>query len=103
MRILTRMSLALLATLALAACSSGTPTVDKDDLAKQVSDKLAASVGQTPKSVECPDDLVGKVGTTTTCTLTAEDGTTFGVTVTVTGVDGSDVSYDAQVDQTPAN
>ncbi|WP_307644745.1 DUF4333 domain-containing protein [Nocardia uniformis] len=41
----------------------------------------------------------GKVGTTMRCTLTA-GGDTLGLTVTVTSVDGDNVKYDVEVDET---
>jgi predicted thioesterase len=42
-----------------------------------------------------------KVGATQRCTLTALDGTTIGVTATVTAVNGDDVSFDFKVDDEP--
>ena len=66
-------------------------------------DQLARKVGQTPKSVTCPGDLAAQTGTTMRCILTADDGTAFGVTVTVTAVDTStgNVGLDMKVDNTP--
>ena len=89
----------LLAAAALAVgvgCSS-MPTVDKDDLEKEVSTQLEKTVGQAPDSVDCPEDLDGEKGATQRCTLTAGDDE-VGLTVTVTGVDGSKVAFDIQVD-----
>ena len=79
-------------------------TVKKADVEKQVSDQLTQKVGQTPKSVTCPGDLAAQTGTTMRCILTADDGTTIGLTVTVTSVDTStgNVSFDIKVDNTPA-
>ena len=49
--------------------------------------------------MSCPD-LRAQVGESQRCTLfTGTD--TYGVTVTVTGVQGSDVRFDIQVDPTP--
>jgi hypothetical protein len=81
------------------ACGAG--TVDKDDVAKAAEDALEQQVGQRP-DVSCPKDLEGKVGATTRCTLTADgvDGT-YGVTVTVTKVEGDKASFDFQVDSEP--
>ena len=81
------------------ACSSEM-AVDKDALAKEVSSQLASEVGHEPESVTCPEDLTGKVGATTTCTL-SDAGESYGVTVTVTSVDGSDVKFDMKVDEAP--
>jgi hypothetical protein len=44
-------------------------------------------------SVECPDNLPGLEGATTTCTLTSGEQS-FEMTVTATAVDGTDVEFD---------
>ena len=73
--------------------------VDGDDVARSVFDQVAATVGARPERVSCPD-LRAQVGESQRCTLfTGTD--TYGVTVTVTGVQGSDVRFDIQVDRTP--
>jgi Domain of unknown function (DUF4333) len=85
------------------ASPSAPVTAKKADVEKQVSDQLARKVGQTPKSVTCPGDLAAQTGTTMRCILTADDGTAFGVTITVTAVDTStgNVGLDMKVDNTP--
>jgi hypothetical protein len=86
-----------------AACSfsaSTTPTVDKDELAKEISAQLAKQVGRAPESVECPDNLKGEVGATTRCTLN-DAGEAYGINVNVTKVDGTDVKFDLKVDDKP--
>jgi hypothetical protein len=86
-----------------AACSfsaSTTPTVDKGELAKEISAQLQKQVGRAPESVDCPDDLKGEVGATTRCSLT-DAGETYGVNVDVTKVDGTDVKFDLKVDDKP--
>jgi uncharacterized protein DUF4333 len=76
-------------------------TVDKKDLAKEISAQLEKQVGRAPDSVDCPDDLKGEVGATTRCTL--KDGSdTYGVNVNVTKVDGTDVKFDLKVDDQPS-
>ncbi|MER6139822.1 DUF4333 domain-containing protein [Streptomyces sparsogenes] len=80
---------------------SSPPKLSSDKLATTVADKLAASTGQAKPDITCPDDLVGKDGTTTRCKLTADDGSTLGVTVTVTSVDGSRINFDVKADDTP--
>lgn len=90
----------------LAACSASagsSPTVSQSDLEQQVSSKLEQTVGQKPKSVACPGALDGRVGTTERCILTAEDGTTFGLTVSVTSVSGKTINFDIAVDATPSS
>ncbi|WKX69396.1 DUF4333 domain-containing protein [Streptomyces sp. XD-27] len=80
--------------------SSSTPQLSADKLATKVAEMLAAEKGLSKPQVTCPEDLVGKVGTTTRCTLTADDGSTLGVTVTVKSVDGSEVNITAKADDT---
>ncbi|WP_438297263.1 DUF4333 domain-containing protein [Streptomyces sp. HUAS TT7] len=47
-----------------------TPKLSADRVADTVAEKLAAATGQPRPHVTCPEDLVGKVGTTMRCTLT---------------------------------
>ncbi len=75
-------------------------TVDKDQVAKEVSDQLAAQVGATPDNVTCPDNLKGTEGATLRCDLSS-NGQTYGVTVTVTSVSAGDVMFDFKVDDHP--
>jgi hypothetical protein len=85
----------------MAGCSSGPPTVAKGDLAAEITKRLEEQVGRAPDSVTCPEDLKGEVGVTERCEL--KDGPdTYGVTVTVTAVDGADVKFDFKVDEKPA-
>lgn len=81
----------------LAGCSSE-PTLPADKVADTAAEKLAAQTGQPKPKVTCPDDLVGKVGTTMKCKLTAQDGSSLGVTIKVTSVDGDDIKYDIKAD-----
>ncbi|MFI0732191.1 DUF4333 domain-containing protein [Streptomyces sp. NPDC021225] len=78
-----------------------TPKLSADKLATTVAEKLAATTGQAKPDITCPDALEGKVDTTTRCKLTADDGSTLGVTVTVTGVDGNKINFDVKADNTP--
>lgn len=96
---ITRFAAPALAALALAltGCSQ-TVTVDEADLEAEVSRQLEASVGQAPDEIDCPGDLAGEEGTEMRCTLTAGEDE-LGLTVTVTGVDGTDVDFDVQVDE----
>jgi hypothetical protein len=72
-------------------------SVDKDQVARQISTMLAQQVGHEPDSVHCPDDLNGTVGATLRCEMT-DAGQHFGVTVTVTSVEGTDVRIHVKVD-----
>ncbi|WP_328907789.1 DUF4333 domain-containing protein [Streptomyces sp. NBC_00234] len=77
---------------------SSEPKLSKDKLAITVAEKLASTTGQPTPDVACPEDLVGKVGHTTRCTLTAGDGSTVGVSVTVSSVDGDRINFDIKAD-----
>ena len=86
-----------------AACSfaaGSSVSVDKKDLAKEISAQLTKQLGRASEPVECPDDLKGEVGATTRCTL-SDGGETYGVGVNVTKVDGADVKFDLKVDDKP--
>jgi hypothetical protein len=73
-------------------------TVDGKNIAQSVFDQLVAN-GKQVNQVSCPD-LEARVGASQRCSLVS--GTeTYGVTVTVTSVQGTDVKFDIQVDQTP--
>ncbi|MFF3637170.1 DUF4333 domain-containing protein [Streptomyces sp. NPDC002250] len=75
-----------------------TPKLSADKLASTLSAKLAAATGRPKPDVTCPEDLKGKVGTTTRCTLTANDGSTLGITVKVTSVDDGKINFDFKAD-----
>lgn len=74
--------------------------LSKDKLSATVAEKLAETTGRPEPDVTCPEDLAGKVGAKTRCTLTAGDGSTLGVTATVTSVDGGRVNFDIKADDT---
>ncbi|WP_374194795.1 DUF4333 domain-containing protein [Streptomyces sp. VRA16 Mangrove soil] len=90
----------------LAGCSgsvsvgSTDPKISKGKLGDTVAEKLAATTGRAKPDVTCPEDLTGKVGTTTRCTLTADDGSTLGITVKVTSVSGKNINFDIKADET---
>jgi hypothetical protein len=68
-------------------------TVPKATLAKQVSAALADQVPGGVESVTCSSDLVGTVGETAACDVTANDGQTTPVTVTVTTATFTNVQF----------
>ncbi|OSC65278.1 hypothetical protein B5180_31150 [Streptomyces sp. BF-3] len=76
------------------------PRLSSDKLAATVSEKLAATTNQPKPDITCPEDLPGKVGATTRCTLTAKDGSTLGVSVKVTSVEGDKINFDIKADDT---
>ncbi|MFC8228689.1 DUF4333 domain-containing protein [Streptomyces sp. NPDC057287] len=90
----------------LAGCSAsvnvGTsePKLSAEKLATTVSEKLARTTGRPKPDISCPEDLAGRVGTKTRCKLTADDGSTLGVTVTVSSVEGEQINFDIKADET---
>jgi hypothetical protein len=80
------------------ASAAPTSTVDGKNVAQSVFDQLAAN-GKQVNEVSCPD-LAASVGASERCRLKSGNQT-YGVTVTVTSVQGTDVKFDIQVDQTP--
>ncbi|WP_233515403.1 DUF4333 domain-containing protein [Marinitenerispora sediminis] len=87
--------------LAAAGCSFslgvGGASVGSDDVANEVARQLEEQVGRAPDDVSCPENLPGEVGASVRCELTA-DGEAYGVTVTVTEVEGTRVAFDVRVD-----
>jgi hypothetical protein len=81
-----------------APSTAGAGLVDGKSVAQSVLLQLKAEDKQVDE-VSCPD-LPATVGASQRCTLrTGAD--TYGVTVTVTSVQGTDVKFDIQVDKTP--
>jgi hypothetical protein len=69
------------------------PTVSKDALQKDISDRLGQA-GENPQSVACKDDLVGETGQITRCEVVLSATNSFEPIVKVTGVDGKAVNYE---------
>lgn len=75
-------------------------TLDKDLVARILTQKLTEQVGRAPDAVTCPDNLKGEKGATLRCQLT--DGyEKYGVLVTVSSVDAGDVHFGYKVDSQP--
>jgi hypothetical protein len=84
----------------LAACSS-TAVLTADTVATSAEDALEEQTGIRP-TISCPEDVEAKVGEKTRCTLTGgDDPTEYGVTVTVTSVEGKNATFDVEVDEKP--
>jgi Domain of unknown function (DUF4333) len=86
----------LMASAGACSCSIGSSSshgVSKSDVAGQISSKMTDAAGNKPESVTCPNDLPAKVGAQLDCTMQVK-GQTYGVNVTVTSVNGSDVKFD---------
>jgi len=91
---------AVLLLAGLAAC--GTDTLSAAQVASSAEKALEKQTGFRP-DVSCPKELSAEVGAHMRCTLTAgDDPTTYGLTVTVTSVDGDTPDLKLQVDQQPA-
>jgi hypothetical protein len=75
-------------------------TVDKDQVAHIISDKLFQQVGDRPESVTCPENLKGFEGAKLRCQL-MDNSKKYGINVTVTTVVGGDVNFDFKVDDQP--
>jgi hypothetical protein len=80
------------------ASAAPASSVDGKNVAQSVFDQLVAN-GKQVNQVSCPD-LPARVGASQRCSLTSGKDT-YGVTVTVTSVQGTDVKFDIQVDRTP--
>jgi hypothetical protein len=96
-----------LLAIAVSGCRGSVSVGRKSDVAKstvekEISDRLTEKVGQRPKAVSCPGDLKAAEGTTMRCQLQADDGSTFGVTVTVTSIEGTTAKFDIKVDDSPS-
>ncbi|HEV7188194.1 MAG TPA: DUF4333 domain-containing protein [Blastococcus sp.] len=88
----------LLATLS--ACGSH-EAIAPGQVATSAEKALEQKIGVRP-DVTCPKELAATVGATTRCTLTAPgDSTKYGVTVTVTSVDGDTPNLKVEVDKQP--
>jgi hypothetical protein len=87
---------------ALSACGSS-DALTADQVATSAERALEQKIGVRP-DITCPKELAAKVGAKTRCTLTAPGDTTkYGVTVTVTSVDGDSPDLQVQVDDKPAD
>ena len=78
--------------------STGSGSVDRHKVEKEVSDELTKTVGQRPKAIICPGDLKAVEGTKMRCQLEASNGKAS-LTLTVTSVKDNDVKFHIQVDQ----
>lgn len=105
-RTLAGASLTAVAMLLATGCSFdfkiGGDAVDSEDVAEQAALELEQQVGRAPDDLTCTEDLPAEVDASIRCELTA-DGQTYGVTVTTTSVEGSDVEFDVLVDEEPMN
>jgi len=78
--------------------SGSPPKLSAEKLSGLLADKLASTTGRPKPHITCPEDLAGEIGTTTRCELTADDGSTLGVSVTVTSVKDGQINFDYKAD-----
>lgn len=78
--------------------STGSGSVDRHKVEKEVSDDLTKVVGQRPKAITCPGDLKAVTGTKMHCQLEDSKGSKTGLTLTVTSVKDNHVKFHIQVD-----
>ncbi|HEX2213406.1 MAG TPA: DUF4333 domain-containing protein [Mycobacterium sp.] len=69
------------------------PTVSRDALQREITDRLA-SAGEAPHEVTCKEDLVGEVGMTARCEVVLSPANSFEPVITVTKADGSTIDYE---------
>lgn len=101
-RIITLTGLAL-ASVALTACSvSVAPTADPDDIAALAEDALEQQVGLRPV-IDCGSESIPlEEGSTVPCLLTDPNtGSEFDTEVTLSEVDGTNISVSVQVAEEP--
>jgi hypothetical protein len=73
--------------------------IDKGQVASAIDSSLEKKVARK-LDVKCPDNLKGTQGATLRCDI-ADQGKTYGVTVTVDSVNGTDIHYAWKVDDQP--
>ena len=89
----------LAAGLLIAGC--GADRVPAGTVAVEAADVLAERTG-VRSAISCPEELQAEPGAELRCVLTPEgEASRYGVTVTVTSVDGDQVGVDVEVDDAP--
>jgi hypothetical protein len=91
-----RRLVALVPLLLLGPVACGTDVLPAGQVADGAAKALEPQVGVRP-DVSCPHDVEQTVGATARCTASV-DGETYGVTVTITGIEGQDAVYSVEVD-----
>jgi hypothetical protein len=77
-------------------------TLDRNQVAKTLTDTYTEQQGHKPDSVTCPNNLDGTMGATMRCQLT-DGGKNYGVTVRFTGIDDSGtVNLHFDIDDQPS-
>ncbi|TFV53831.1 DUF4333 domain-containing protein [Blastococcus sp. TF02A-35] len=98
---MSRCAVAALGVAALLLTACGTDPATAAEVAAEAERVLEERTG-VPSEVTCPDELPAEVGADVRCRLAPEGDTqAYGVTVTVTRVDGDALDLDVRVDEQP--
>lgn len=73
--------------------TESTPSVSASALQQDLMDTLTKG-GNDPKSVTCPEDLVGEIGKTVQCEVVLSEANTVQAVLTVTKVNDTGLDYD---------
>ena len=100
---MTRRRLVVLVPLLLVGpVACGTDVIRAQSVEDGAEAALEGELGLRPEE-DCPDDVEATVGATVRCTVTPpDDATEYGVTVTITEVDGEEAVYSVEVDDEAA-
>jgi hypothetical protein len=79
----------------------GAMRVPGEQIERDINGLAQREEGRPADSIDCPD-LPAVVNSSIRCALVTSDGQAFGVTVTATSVDGTEVDYDIKVDDAPS-
>lgn len=84
-------------TLTVTAAGCGGAVVKESELETQAKKAVGSVAGREPESIDCPGDIDAEVDATIRCVL-EDNGRRWGMTITITEVDGEDVRFTTQVD-----
>ena len=105
---MSRLTAVALAGLLLSGCEanfslgSSSPELAKAKLEQGLKDGIKDKTGVALTSASCDGPLKGEKGATQRCAVVDGEGKTIGVTVTATAVQGSQISFNWQVDDQSA-
>lgn len=94
-----RAALALAGAVGLALALSGCGAkVPEKTVEKEVSDKIADTIGFRPKDVDCPGGMPLEEGGKAECTLTVTADRKIGVTIKIAKIEGTTPTYEYDID-----
>lgn len=85
-------AIAFAALLSVAAAGCGDKVLDQDDAVAYVNRVIKVEHLQPAESVDCPDDVEFKEGTTFECQVTGKNGNTGTFTLRIDDVQGNDAT-----------